>query len=57
MLEYKKGEAIKFIDESSKLISILEGDGWELVSKSKTIKEGVAPKIKKLNNDDLQKID
>lgn len=37
-LEYKKDNAVKYIDKDSKLIPILEADGWK-VDKPKAAKK------------------
>lgn len=41
MLIYKKDDATKIISENSKLISILEKDGWKLSSKQDSAEEVV----------------
>jgi hypothetical protein len=38
-LTYKKGDLIKLIDPQSKLVSILEGDGWKLLEAEKPKKK------------------
>lgn len=34
MITFKKGDAVKYIDPESKLIPILEADGWEAEKKA-----------------------
>lgn len=46
MITFKKGEATKLIDKDSKLIPILEAEGW--------VEDKPKPKKKKKENDDSE---
>lgn len=47
MKEYIKNDKIKFIAEDSKLIPILEADGWKLKEKKAEVKKTSKKKVKK----------
>jgi hypothetical protein len=47
MLTFKKGDSVKYLNENSKLIPIIEAEGWKLEVDKKTSKEETKPKKKK----------
>lgn len=54
MLTFMKDGGVKFVDEGSAAIPILEENGWVLVSESVTIDEPVL-KPKKLKKHEIEK--
>lgn len=53
MLTYMKDGGVKFVDEGSSAIPILEANGWELVSETITIEEPVS-KPKKAKKQEIE---